>query len=67
MGAEVLGIGEGVGGRWRWKIGLNELLVRAAWGREVEGVVTGLLVWCVWWPAWVIGAMVVVGRPKRSA
>jgi glycosylphosphatidylinositol transamidase len=37
---------------------LRWLLVQIAWGWHVQGVWSILLVWAVWWPAWVIAGVV---------
>ncbi|KAI0127963.1 Gaa1-like protein [Xylariales sp. AK1849] len=44
-------------------VGINEVLKEAAFGWDVWGMYTPLVVWCVWWPAWVVGGIVVLGRP----
>ncbi len=37
-------------------VGVEEVLLQAAFGWEVSGLWTQVIVWCVWWPAWLIGA-----------
>ena len=37
-------------------ISAEEVLKEAAFGWHVWGLWTQLVVWCVWWPAWLIGA-----------
>ena len=47
-------------------LGVEGLLVEMARGWVAQGVWTGLVVWGVWWPAWVVGGGVlgsgVLGR-----
>ncbi|KAK5172940.1 Glycosyl phosphatidyl inositol protein transamidase complex subunit [Saxophila tyrrhenica] len=40
------------------RLGLDGLLVEMARGWVAQGVWTGLVVWGVWWPAWVVGGAV---------
>ncbi|KAI1332226.1 GPI transamidase component GAA1 [Xylariaceae sp. FL0255] len=42
------------------------VLGEAAFGWNVWGLYTPLIIWCVWWPAWVIGSMVVLGQPRTK-
>lgn len=42
--------------------GVKRLLVEASFAWHVNGTWTSVVVWLVWWPAWVMGAAVVVGR-----
>lgn len=49
----VWGVGRGVLG---WEMG--SLLRECARGWVAQGVWTGLVVWGVWWPAWVLGGVV---------
>jgi len=51
-------------GSWYWGIEVVEVLKEAAFGWGVWGMRTGVVVWCVWWPAWLIGIVVVWGRPR---
>ena len=39
---------------------LGDILADAAFGWEVNGMWTQIVVWCVWWPAWLVGAVLVV-------
>ena len=44
----------------RWSgISVEEVLTEAAFGWKVWGLWTQVVIWCVWWPAWLIGAMFV--------
>ncbi|KAI1808669.1 Glycosylphosphatidylinositol:protein transamidase, GAA1 component [Daldinia bambusicola] len=45
-------------------VGIRHVLEEAAFGWHVWGVYTPLLVWCVWWPAWLVGQIVVLGQPR---
>ncbi|KAI9790841.1 MAG: Glycosyl phosphatidyl inositol protein transamidase complex subunit [Piccolia ochrophora] len=42
-------------GAWFWAADVGDVLVEAAWGWNVWGMRTQVVVWCVWWPAWVTG------------
>ncbi|ROV90739.1 hypothetical protein VSDG_08327 [Cytospora chrysosperma] len=42
---------------------IGEVLREAAFGWRVWGMYTSVVVWGVWWPAWLVGAVVVLGRP----
>lgn len=44
---------------WYWQTPLGEVLSQASFGWHVWGVWTGVVVWLVWWPAWLVGAMLV--------
>lgn len=44
--------------------GVGEVLREAAFGWRVWGMYTSVVVWGVWWPAWLVGAVVVLGRPN---
>ncbi|KAH8653322.1 Gaa1-like protein [Xylariales sp. PMI_506] len=44
-------------------VSLHTVLGQAAFGWGVWGMYTPLVVWCVWWPAWLVGSTVVLGRP----
>lgn len=44
----------------KWSgIGVEKVLTEAAFGWKVWGLWTQVVVWCVWWPAWLMGAMFV--------
>ena len=38
-------------------ISIEEVLTEAAFGWMVWGLWTQVIVWCVWWPAWLMGAI----------
>ncbi|PYH91528.1 rhomboid protein 2 [Aspergillus ellipticus CBS 707.79] len=40
-------------------VDVESVLTQAAFGWDVWGVWTQVVVWCVWWPAWVTGAALV--------
>ncbi|KAI1136346.1 Glycosylphosphatidylinositol:protein transamidase, GAA1 component [Hypoxylon sp. FL0543] len=44
-------------------VSVHDVLREAAFGWHVWGLYTPLVVWCVWWPAWLVGQLVVLGRP----
>lgn len=41
-----------------WKVPVQDILVEAAFGWNVWGMRTQVVVWCVWWPAWLIGTVI---------
>lgn len=45
-------------------VGVGEVLREAAFGWHVWGMYTSVVVWGVWWPAWLVGSVVVLGRPS---
>ncbi|PGH10216.1 rhomboid protein 2 [Helicocarpus griseus UAMH5409] len=40
-----------------WQIPVSTLLTEAAFGWNVWGMWTQVVVWCVWWPAWLCGCL----------
>lgn len=58
-------------GAWYWGAGtaggVGALLREAAVGWHVCGTYTPVVVWCVWWPAWVAGCVVALGGDASSA
>jgi glycosylphosphatidylinositol transamidase len=46
-----------------WGVGVRDVLREAAVAWHVCGTWTQVVVWCVWWPAWLAGSVVVLGRP----
>ncbi|KAI9670092.1 MAG: Glycosyl phosphatidyl inositol protein transamidase complex subunit [Trizodia sp. TS-e1964] len=40
-----------------FKLPVGQLLLEAAFGWDVWGMWTQVVVWCVWWPAWLTGAV----------
>ncbi|MCJ1471543.1 Glycosyl phosphatidyl inositol protein transamidase complex subunit [Lambiella insularis] len=40
-------------------VSVEEVLLQAAFGWNVSGLWTQVIVWCVWWPAWLVGALLV--------
>ncbi|KAI1147486.1 Gaa1-like protein [Nemania diffusa] len=45
---------------------LEHVLREAAFGWDVWGLYIPLVVWCVWWPAWLVGSVVVLGQPRAK-
>ncbi|KAK4240745.1 rhomboid protein 2 [Achaetomium macrosporum] len=45
-----------------WGTDLTSVLREAAVGWHVCGTYSPVVVWCVWWPAWLAGSVVVLGR-----
>lgn len=42
-----------------WGVDLGEVLAEAAFGWKVNGLWTQVVVWCVWWPAWMVGGILI--------
>ncbi|PGH26618.1 hypothetical protein AJ80_01747 [Polytolypa hystricis UAMH7299] len=40
-----------------WGVSLEAVLKEAAFGWDVWGMWTQVVVWCVWWPAWLCGSL----------
>jgi len=40
-----------------WGVGMEEVLREASFGWWVSGMWTQVVVWCVWWPAWLCGGV----------
>jgi len=55
-----------VAGCWWWELGIGEVLKEAAFGWDVWGMNTQVVVWCVWWPAWLVGMMLLFGNPREE-
>ena len=53
-----------VAASWAWGLGIGDVLKEAAFGWDVWGMNTQVVVWCVWWPAWVVGGVLLWGRPR---
>ncbi|CAG8954185.1 hypothetical protein HYFRA_00005805 [Hymenoscyphus fraxineus] len=51
-------------GTWYWNLGVGAVLREAAFGWDVWGMNTQVVVWCVWWPGWVVGVIQLFGRPR---
>jgi len=47
-----------------WNIPVGDILKEAAFGWDVWGMNTQVVVWCVWWPAWLVGAVLLLGKPR---
>jgi len=47
--------------------GVSGVLKEAAFGWDVWGMNTQVVVWCVWWPAWVVGMILLFGEVEESA
>ncbi|KAK8091666.1 hypothetical protein PG997_002027 [Apiospora hydei] len=54
------GLGLGVVGVTPWEA-VQKVLEEGAFGWGVWGMYTPLIFWCVWFPAWVVGSVVVLG------
>jgi glycosylphosphatidylinositol transamidase len=42
---------------WYTGVPIETVLMQAAFGWDVWGMWTQVVVWCVWWPAWLIGCV----------
>ncbi|KAL5323432.1 hypothetical protein ACEPPN_007968 [Leptodophora sp. 'Broadleaf-Isolate-01'] len=51
-------------GSWHWGLSIGQVLKEAAFGWDVWGMNTQVVVWCVWWPAWVVGMILLFGKPR---
>jgi glycosylphosphatidylinositol transamidase len=49
-----------------WNVDAGHILARAAFGWNVWGMYTSIIVWCVWWPAWLVAAVGVLGVPSTE-
>ncbi|KAJ0340792.1 hypothetical protein COL154_010178 [Colletotrichum chrysophilum] len=50
-----------------FNISIGEVLKEAAFGWDVWGMYTPVIIWGVWWPAWLMGSVIVLGNPASSA
>jgi GPI-anchor transamidase subunit GAA1 len=55
-----------VAGCWWWELGIGSVLKEAAFGWDVWGMTTQVVVWCVWWPAWLVGMVLLFGNPREE-
>jgi glycosylphosphatidylinositol transamidase len=39
------------------QLSVRQVLTQAAFGWNVWGMWTQVVVWCVWWPAWMAGTL----------
>ncbi|KAJ5809725.1 uncharacterized protein N7503_001943 [Penicillium pulvis] len=46
-----------IGVCWYTGVSVETVLTQAAFGWDVWGMWTQVVVWCVWWPAWLIGCV----------
>jgi GPI-anchor transamidase subunit GAA1 len=52
-----------------WEIPVSDILIEAAFGWNVWGMWTQVVVWCVWWPAWLTGTVLLASslvKPKSG-
>jgi glycosylphosphatidylinositol transamidase len=42
------------------------VLKEAAFGWDVWGMRTQVVVWCFWWPAWLVGNIILLGKPQEE-
>lgn len=55
-----------IAGTRYWGLGIGKVLKEAAYGWDVWGMNTQVVVWCVWWPAWLVGMVLLFGRPRSE-
>ncbi len=53
-------------GIWYWGLEIGPVLKEAAFGWDVWGMNTQVLIWCVWWPAWIMGMVLLFGKPRSE-
>ncbi|ROT37905.1 GPI transamidase component GAA1 [Sodiomyces alkalinus F11] len=46
-------------------IDIGSVLKEAAFGWNIWGMYTPMVLWCVWWPAWLLSSVLVLGRPVQ--
>lgn len=44
-----------------WDVAVADVLREASFGWNVWGMYTSVVVWCIWWPAWLVGMVNVLG------
>ncbi|WQF85158.1 Putative GPI transamidase component Gaa1 [Colletotrichum destructivum] len=49
-----------------FNISIGEVLKEAAFGWDVWGMYTPVIIWGVWWPAWLMGSVIVLGQPAAK-
>lgn len=47
-----------------WTFDVTAVLEGASFGWNIWGMYTPVVVWCVWWPAWMVGMVNALGRPR---
>lgn len=48
---------------WYWDLVITKVVFEAAYGWNIWGMYTQLIIWCVWWPAWLVGVILMCGSP----
>jgi len=56
-----------IAGTYCWKLSVESVLKEAAFGWDVWGMNTQVVMWCVWWPAWLTGSILLYGKPSDPA
>lgn len=46
-----------------WGVSMADVLREASFGWNVWGMYTPIVVWCLWWPAWLVGMINLFGTP----
>ncbi|KAK4187829.1 putative GPI transamidase component GAA1 [Podospora australis] len=49
-----------------WGLDVTSVLREAAVAWHVTGTYSAVVVWCVWWPAWLAASVSVLGRPEAG-
>lgn len=47
-----------------WGVPVGVVLTEASFGWNVWGMYTPVVVWCLWWPAWLVGIVNIFGQPS---
>ncbi|KAM7196299.1 Gaa1-like, GPI transamidase component domain containing protein [Rhypophila sp. PSN 637] len=50
-----------------WRLEISDVLREAAFAWDVYGMYSSVVVWCVWWPAWLAASVTVLGKPVPAA
>ncbi|KAK3376016.1 GPI transamidase-like protein [Lasiosphaeria ovina] len=49
-----------------WRLDAGAILREAAFAWHVCGMNSPVVVWCVWWPAWLAGSITVLGKSEET-
>lgn len=53
-------------GIWYWGLQVEEVLTEAAFGWNVWCMNTQVVIWCVWWPTWIVGMISLLGKQSKE-
>ncbi|KAI9822342.1 MAG: Glycosyl phosphatidyl inositol protein transamidase complex subunit [Pycnora praestabilis] len=54
-----------LGASFYWGFPIGGILLEAAFGWDVWGMWTQVVIWCIWWPAWLIAAVLLASSIKQ--